>query len=301
MRSNNHRGFTLIELLVVIAIIAILAAILFPVFAAAREKARQTTCASNEKQLGLAFIQYVQDYDETWPGVYANGGWAGRVYPYIKSKGVFQCPDDTFIEPNNYSNSGYSVISYMYNANLVGGFSGIWSTNNFPVIQTQFGSPALTAILFEGFGIATQVTGACIDGVNCANCSDSDFAFARSTDHWMGDCSGEIAIGDYVSTQSPSSQTYVQGYQAAWNGGPYNTTTVGPCPARHNNGTNWLAADGHVKFLAATKVSVGSEQTAGTSKPAVLQSGSNNWANAAGTGSMTDSNGTAYAMTLSIE
>ena len=64
---KNRRGFTLIELLVVIAIIAILAAILFPVFAQAREKARQTSCLSNLKQIGLAFKMYVQDYDERWP------------------------------------------------------------------------------------------------------------------------------------------------------------------------------------------------------------------------------------------
>jgi len=65
MRSTNRRGFTLIELLVVIAIIAILAAILFPVFARAREKARQTSCLSNEKQIGLSWIMYADDYDET--------------------------------------------------------------------------------------------------------------------------------------------------------------------------------------------------------------------------------------------
>src|SRR6516165_5669613 len=79
-------GFTLIELLVVIAIIAILAAILFPVFAKVREKARQTMCLSNEKQMGLAYMQYVQDYDETyvfsqlWGG--PGHGWAGHLYPY---------------------------------------------------------------------------------------------------------------------------------------------------------------------------------------------------------------------------
>jgi len=65
--NTTKRGFTLIELLVVIAIIAILAAILFPVFAKVREKARQTSCLSNEKQLGLAITQYVQDYDEKLP------------------------------------------------------------------------------------------------------------------------------------------------------------------------------------------------------------------------------------------
>jgi prepilin-type N-terminal cleavage/methylation domain-containing protein len=83
MRGN---GFTLIELLVVIAIIAILAAILFPVFAAAREKARQTACSSNLKQLGLAFVQYTQDYDEQYPvgpaafyGSHWGNGWAGAI------------------------------------------------------------------------------------------------------------------------------------------------------------------------------------------------------------------------------
>ena len=66
-KTPSRSGFTLIELLVVIAIIAILAAILFPVFAQAREKARQTSCLSNSKQLGLGLLMYVQDYDETWP------------------------------------------------------------------------------------------------------------------------------------------------------------------------------------------------------------------------------------------
>ncbi|MDX1933502.1 MAG: DUF1559 domain-containing protein [Capsulimonadales bacterium] len=97
-RSLRASAFTLIELLVVIAIIAILAAILFPVFAQAREKARQTTCLSNEKQLGLAILGYVQDFDETYPvanypappsieaGLDANSRlhWYSLVEPYIK-------------------------------------------------------------------------------------------------------------------------------------------------------------------------------------------------------------------------
>jgi prepilin-type N-terminal cleavage/methylation domain-containing protein/prepilin-type processing-associated H-X9-DG protein len=92
----NSRGFTLIELLVVIAIIAILAAILFPVFAQAREAARKSTCTSNLKQLGLAFRQYLQDYDETWPkdtiGVANLWGWGEEIQPYIKNTGVYKCP-----------------------------------------------------------------------------------------------------------------------------------------------------------------------------------------------------------------
>ncbi|NLO06641.1 MAG: DUF1559 domain-containing protein [candidate division WS1 bacterium] len=95
------RGFTLIELLVVIAIIAILAAILFPVFARAREKARQASCLSNAKQIGLAMLMYVQDYDEMFPDryyatgvtdiVWPNGSvrsssmWYRDIYPYVNN------------------------------------------------------------------------------------------------------------------------------------------------------------------------------------------------------------------------
>ncbi len=96
----QRRGFTLIELLVVIAIIAILAAILFPVFAKAREKARQTSCASNMKQIATATLMYVQDYDESFPlfGGEVNFpgtiSWATAVSPYVKNKQIFRCPSD---------------------------------------------------------------------------------------------------------------------------------------------------------------------------------------------------------------
>jgi prepilin-type N-terminal cleavage/methylation domain-containing protein len=113
---QRSRGFTLIELLVVIAIIAILAAILFPVFAQAREKARSVSCLSNTKQLGLGLMMYVQDYDETYPywswwyssdlggGPYNDGSsysagfnhwdsfWFNAIYPYVKNAQVFACP-----------------------------------------------------------------------------------------------------------------------------------------------------------------------------------------------------------------
>jgi prepilin-type N-terminal cleavage/methylation domain-containing protein/prepilin-type processing-associated H-X9-DG protein len=96
IHNRRTNAFTLIELLVVIAIIAILAAILFPVFAKAREKARQTTCASNLKQIGLAMTQYVQDYDENLPFREITGGqtWKVVITPYLKSSNVFMCPSN---------------------------------------------------------------------------------------------------------------------------------------------------------------------------------------------------------------
>jgi prepilin-type N-terminal cleavage/methylation domain-containing protein/prepilin-type processing-associated H-X9-DG protein len=98
-----RNGFTLIELLVVIAIIAILAAILFPVFARARENARRSSCQSNLKQIGLGFHQYIQDYDHRLPPIGtgaptniggAAGSWAQRIYPYIKNNQVYACPSN---------------------------------------------------------------------------------------------------------------------------------------------------------------------------------------------------------------
>jgi len=98
--NNVKEAFTLIELLVVIAIIAILAAILFPVFEQAREKARQATCLSNLNQMGLAIMQYSQDYDETYPMVRASNQtgniyeWRYELYPYVKSTQIYACPSN---------------------------------------------------------------------------------------------------------------------------------------------------------------------------------------------------------------
>lgn len=165
--QTNRRGFTLIELLVVIAIIAILAAILFPVFAQAREKARQTSCLSNLKQIGTASMMYVQDYDETFFGSYMPGNvgadgrdnshWPFRLPPYIKNgvseqwktsnggASVFMCPSSV---KNNGTIWTYSMSSHIGPVN--------WSTNPPSVIPTSLASfthPAETILV----GDATMV------------------------------------------------------------------------------------------------------------------------------------------------
>ena len=95
-RGFNQKGFTLIELLVVIAIIAILAAILFPAFAKARESARRISCVNNLKQIGMGFMQYAVEYDEKFPArVFGSVGWMQQLDPYIKSYQVFQCPSES--------------------------------------------------------------------------------------------------------------------------------------------------------------------------------------------------------------
>lgn len=94
------KAFTLIELLVVIAVISVLAALLFPVFARARENARRTSCLSNCKQVGLAFMQYAQDYDERLPlstDTSRDLSWVVTLQPYIKSPQIYRCPSDTSI------------------------------------------------------------------------------------------------------------------------------------------------------------------------------------------------------------
>ena len=129
--NTRKRGFTLIELLVVIAIIAILAAILFPVFARARDRARITTCRSNLKQWGLAFGLYANDWDETLPlwartDLDADGwqnAWDIVLQPYLKTHAVGVCPSDDRSKAITHKKYGPLVRSYSYPGNLGGDWS----------------------------------------------------------------------------------------------------------------------------------------------------------------------------------
>jgi prepilin-type N-terminal cleavage/methylation domain-containing protein/prepilin-type processing-associated H-X9-DG protein len=132
MKLSRKIGFTLIELLVVIAIIAILAAILFPVFARARENARRASCMSNEKQIGIAVMQYLQDYDERYMHQHENEGgsdpipdyfWYQPLQPYIKSDQVFRCPSDT--ENPRTAESDYVINGFFAHDSASSQFSNI--------------------------------------------------------------------------------------------------------------------------------------------------------------------------------
>jgi prepilin-type N-terminal cleavage/methylation domain-containing protein len=145
--SKRQNAFTLIELLVVIAIIAILAAILFPVFARARENARRSSCQSNLKQIGLGVFQYIQDYDEKFlMAVTGNTtqfpiGWADSIQPYLKSTQIYQCPSEPTGPNSDPTSQGYT--DYWYNAALS------WDGNdtahyNTPISQAALVSSSLT-------------------------------------------------------------------------------------------------------------------------------------------------------------
>lgn len=163
----KRQGFTLIELLVVIAIIAILAAILFPVFAQAREKARATSCLSNMKQIALAFSMYQIDQDGCFPSVYDDSLgypagriiWADKIMPYIKNRDIFACPGgpntinltpEPGTWPNNLQGTRYSmnmVHGWHWPEGTVNGTG--WASIEYPVRDSMFRHASETALVQE--------------------------------------------------------------------------------------------------------------------------------------------------------
>lgn len=229
------QGFTLIELLVVIAIIAILAAILFPVFARARENARRASCQSNLKQLGLGMLQYSQDYDESYPignswaaGVNLGWGWASRIYPYVKSQQVYVCP--------SISNKATASISYVYNLAVgrfdTGGGNGIAGK------LAAFTQTPKTVLLFESTG------------------HTCDFNGLDATDN-VADRPSQSVAGTGLDTNISTYQSCFMATGPMDNGSACTSASPNCKPPWHLEGTNYLLADGHVKWLLSTAVSPG--------------------------------------------
>jgi len=262
-------GFTLIELLVVIAIIAILAAILFPVFAKVREKARQTSCLSNEKQIGLSILEYVQDNDEGFPPAARFGndqdGWANSVYPYIKSTGVFICPDD----PDTAAPAGQYETSYALNAAMRPNYGAIGSK-----LAGQT-SPAVTVMAVEStygysdFGIVG---------------SAKDYSSYTDGFYWAG--SALLMTGPLGS--ATDNNTYLPAQSPAIMDTPYKTAGI------HTGGSNFLLADGHAKWMMPVAVSPGDTAAISTN------SASKTTGTAAGTSALAGGGGEpSYAATFS--
>ncbi|MBC8137973.1 MAG: DUF1559 domain-containing protein [Fibrella sp.] len=184
-RTKPSAAFTLIELLVVIAIISLLAAILFPVFASAREKARQTSCLSNNKQYSLATLMYVQDYDEVFPfSAFLNGSCVGTFYssvePYVKNDQITRCPsEDEAINiaalvgapcPQTPTFTGYVVNHAVFVNGFFPGAS--------PAALADIGIPAGTIMIYDGNVTSGAAPGQQIQLVQARHANTFSAAFA---------------------------------------------------------------------------------------------------------------------------
>lgn len=233
----KRKAFTLIELLVVIAIISILAAILFPVFARARENARRTSCLSNLKQIGTGMMMYVQDYDETYPkttrcstdpqDTSCSGGsvvyWNSTLYPYIKNTQVFFCPSRGSGASSTWNDPTSSTrIRGNYGANLL--MMGYVSSPDYPHVKmASVASPASTYLIMD---------------------------------------SGSYGISPYYIKASGSQEFYLPG---AGGLGSTNSSSVVANNindfdnGRHFQGVNIVFSDGHAKWVKREKVKAESD------------------------------------------
>ena len=219
---RSHHGFTLIELLVVIAIIAILAAILFPVFAQAREKARQATCISNQKQIGTAIMMYAQDYGESYPmyTTYPNQDvyWYDMINPYVKASSgrssIFHCPSVATDANTTNTSAGYAanylhVVQYPREFNNSKSNKWYTAANDGPCPMARLARPAETIMIADS-------------EVECGKGQGGGFAAIY--------CPIELPKGPIWYTANCLDKTW-------------------GLAKRHNGGGVYLMADGHARWM----------------------------------------------------
>ena len=280
----KRRGFTLIELLVVIAIIAILAAILFPVFAQAREAARKTSCLSNTKQIGLGAMMYNQDYDEMYPcnswdtpaignaghdGVaganYLTGTqWPWRIMPYLKNRQIFVCPSDPAAGKSGWR--GYQVtgsgcdtawgvptpISYGHNQHLFGygAATTIGQTGPGP---SCFGPAPDWAVFYKPQSLASVPTPA-------STYMMGDYGRGYMETWWVNNLRAS-AYTDRYNQSAPG------GGATADNTEPWRSRRLLPNVSRHQLGSNITYADGHSKWRSGHAIMSGEDWQDGRRAP----------------------------------
>ena len=257
-RRNLVSGFTLVELLVVIAIIAILSAILFPVFAQAREKGRQASCVSNECQMGMALMQYVQDNNEAYPNglnfngaepIWAGQGWAGQCFPYIRNVALFRCPSDSSLA----ATAENAAVSYAYNINFV----SYQDEDEIPygLSSAQLTAPARSVLLFEVSNVHANVA-AEREGAVPGGVEGTDFsASANGLDHRL------YARKDWSTGSEHQYATGYLGGRPASND-PAAKTQFAAVEGRHSGGSDFLFGDGHCRWMRGAHVSSGRSATA---------------------------------------
>jgi prepilin-type processing-associated H-X9-DG protein/prepilin-type N-terminal cleavage/methylation domain-containing protein len=270
MKAQKGTGiaFTLVELLTVIAVLAVLAAILLPVFAQARESARRSNCLTNQHQLGLGVLQYAQDWDETFPnGLYQSSGkrvwpgqgWAGQCMPYIRSSKLFHCPSDHSTPP-----PGNSLVSYGLNKNLIR-YGDIDDPMPSGVHLSELRASTRTVMLFEVANIFVKILSPW-EGADIGGSTGNDGGYEPyqapaidgSVVHFSASGNG---LDNRLYAQPDWSTSPENQYATGYLGGrtPFDPkVTQFPTPeGRHQGGSNFLFCDGHVVWLRGSRVSSG--------------------------------------------
>ncbi|HEX3982812.1 MAG TPA: type II secretion system protein [Acidisoma sp.] len=263
---RNRTGFTLLELLIVIGIVVLLAAILLPVFASAREEAHRIACLSNERQMGMAMALYVGDNDDVFPSASGSPGtgWASACIPYVKNAKVFACPDDptkpvTVVSFGRHAGYLLSPVSYGFNSNLSGlvSFPDDDINSHPPIGLGAVNAPASTVLFFEvmnatanmspgaaGAGSASGDGGADCGSPPTYPCGDSIIANHQEIPcirYTTGNIGGRQLNGDGKSGNFCGLLEHLP---------------IGSAP-RHGAGSDYVAADGHAVWLRPEQVSGG--------------------------------------------